>query len=460
MKWLSPADAAPPLPEDVVARRYPFLRMQVLASSFFGYASFYLVRNNLSAVSKDMGAILHYDKSMMGTLLGVSAMAYGVGKLFMGALSDRSDARKFLSLGLVLTALCNFAFGASTNYDLHLALWALNGFIQGMGWGPCGRVLGFWFAVKERGTVFAVWNIAHNVGGGAAGVVAAYAASHFDWTYAFYIPGVLALLGSVVIWFTLVDSPQSIGLPPVEAFKAQPQNGQEINEVSQSMSKSASQSASQSKSNIPLKRLIIDYVLTNKLLWIAALANFFVYIVRYSMLDWGPTYLREMKGASLEQGGWAVAMIEFGGIPSTILIGWFSDRLGGRRGMVSLLCMIPTIFAFLGLVYNPPGNIGIDLALLVMIGFCVYPPVMMLGVMGLDIAGPLAVGAAAGFIGLLGYFGRTLQAKLVGQFIQSHVESHSMAEGWATVLHGLALCAALSVVLLIPLWRLEPKATP
>jgi OPA family glycerol-3-phosphate transporter-like MFS transporter len=59
------------------------------------------------------------------------------------------------------------------------------------------------------------------------------------------------------------------------------------------------------------------------------------------MLDWGPTYLKEVKHASLEQGGFSTAIYELGGMFSTVLMGWLSDKAGGRRGMVSVLCMVP-----------------------------------------------------------------------------------------------------------------------
>jgi len=87
------------------------------------------------------------------------------------------------------------------------------------------------------------------------------------------------------------------------------------------------------------------------------------------MLDWGPTYLREVKHSTLEGGGLAILIIEFGGIPSTILMGWLSDKFGGRRGMVSLLCMIPILFAFTGIYFNPPGNLWLDLSMLAIVGF-------------------------------------------------------------------------------------------
>jgi magnesium-transporting ATPase (P-type) len=62
------------------------------------------------------------------------------------------------------------------------------------------------------------------------------------------------------------------------------------------------------------KELLGKYIFNNKFLWLFALANFFVYIVRYSMLDWGPTYLKEIKGASLTGGGFSVLVLEFAGI--------------------------------------------------------------------------------------------------------------------------------------------------
>jgi len=440
-RFLAPPPHAPRLPEEIVQKKYPAWRMQVLASTFFGYASFYLVRNNLSTVAKDVGAALSYDKAMMGDILGASALAYGFGKLFMGALSDQSDARKFMSLGLALTALCNFAFGQATDYSSQLFIWTLNGFIQGMGWAPCGRALGHWFAPHERGTTFAIWNISHNVGGGIAGIVAAYAAGHWGWQYALYVPGILALIGAVILYMSIIDTPESVGLPPIEEYKA-----------------AHAKNTAQPTDEVPsLREILIQHVFTNKLLWLVAFANFFVYIARYSMLDWGPTYLREVKGATVEQGGWAVAMIEFGGIPSTILVGWFSDRLGGRRGMVSLLCMIPAVLAFLGIMYNPPGNLMIDLALLVLVGFCVYPPVMLLGVMALDIGGKRAVGAAAGFVGLLGYLGRTSQAKVFGSMVQSYTDASDVAGGWNAVLMAIVGCAVLSVLLLLPMWKTQPS---
>jgi OPA family glycerol-3-phosphate transporter-like MFS transporter len=207
----APAPHRPRLSPTEVARRYPRMRWAILESTFLGYATFYLVRNNLSTVSKELESATGYDHSMVGTILAVTAITYGLGKFLMGALSDGSNSRTFMAAGLGLTAVCNFAFGSVSSFGLHLGLWALNGFVQGMGWPPCGRSMGHWYSVRERGTVFAFWNIAHNVGGGIAGVIAASAAGHWGWRYAFYVPGVLALVGAVYVLGRRAARPSSAG---------------------------------------------------------------------------------------------------------------------------------------------------------------------------------------------------------------------------------------------------------
>lgn len=442
-RWLAPAPHRERLSEEEIRRRYPAWRLTILSASFVGYSLFYLVRNNLSIVSKDLGAAMAYDKSMIGDMLAVTALTYGVGKFALGAVSDRSDPRKFMALGLVLTALCNFAFGASTTYRTHLLLWGLNGFVQGMGWGPCGRSLGHWFSVRERGTMFALWNISHNVGGGLAGIVAAWSATRWGWESAFYIPGLIALLGAMVMYVSLRDTPQSVGLPPIEEWRDD---------------YPAASSGVDRERELSFREIFARHILGNRLLWLVAAANFFVYVARYSMLDWGPMYLREMKGATLLNGGQAIALIEFGGIPSTILVGWFSDRLGGRRGMVSLLCMIPVLLAFVGMILNPPGALAIDMALLATVGFFVYPPVMLLGVAALDLTSKKAVGAAAGFVGLFGYLGRTVQATLFGWFAAYGARIGNPEFGWHCVLWSIVGACAASMVLLAFTWNMRPRA--
>jgi OPA family glycerol-3-phosphate transporter-like MFS transporter len=444
-RWFAPAPHIACLSPAQVARVYPIYRWRALESTFIGYASYYLVRNNFSVVSKDMSLALGYDKEMIGNILAVTAMSYGLGKFVMGAFSDRSNPRVFMSLGLLLTAIFNFAFGASSDYTVHFWLWSLNGFFQGMGWPPCGRIMGHWYSEKERGLTFSIWNTSHNVGGGIAGIVAAEAATRLGgWQYAFFVPGCLALIGSVYLFWRLCDTPQSVGLPPVEAYR---NDYTEHERIHGSLER-----------ELTTRELLIDNVLLHKYVWLLAIANFFAYITRYSMLDWGPLYLREMKGATLSGGGFAVFVIEFGGIPSTILLGWLSDRLGGRRGMVATLSLIPILAAFATIRFTPPGYLWLDMTMLAIIGLFIYPVINLITIIALDTTSKKAIGTAAGFIGLFGYIGRTVQAKGFGSLMHYYEELWGKGAAWNVVIYLILGATFIALVLLAFMWRLKPKA--
>src|SRR3954465_14589733 len=341
-KFYAPPPHAPRLPDREAAELYPSYRWRALEVAFIGYGMFYLVRSNLDVVTLEMQGALHYTKEMIGDIVAMTAVTYGFSKFIMGAVSDRSDARRFMATGLLLSAACNFAFGASRDYHVHFWLWALNGFFQGMGWPPCGRVMGHWFSESERGLTFSIWNTSHNVGGGIAGLIAAWAVQHFGgWQYAFFVPGVIATVGAVYLYARLRDTPQSVGLPPIEEYHNDfPAGGLPESEIEREFS---------------YRELIVDKVLLNPYIWLLAIANFFAYVARYSLIDWGPTFLREVKGATLTEGSFVQTAIEFGGIPSTIFFGWVSDRLGGRRGMVATLCMLPIVAAYGAIALLPGG---------------------------------------------------------------------------------------------------------
>lgn len=107
------------------------------------------------------------------------------------------------------------------------------------------------------------------------GLIAAYSTAAWGWRSAFYVPGVLAVLCAVYLLVRLRDTPQSVGLPPIEEYHAK--------------------GAPDSEMELTTRELLVTHILKNRCIRLFAAANFFVYLTRYSMLDWGPTYLKEVK---------------------------------------------------------------------------------------------------------------------------------------------------------------------
>jgi len=404
LSFLKAAGHVPLRAEGEIAPLYRRLRWQIFFGIFFGYAGFYLVRNNFNLAMPylvDQG----FSRGSLGIAASGVAMAYGISKFVMGSVSDRSNARFFLPLGLALSAGVNLILGlthwATSSIVLMFAVSFVNGWFQGMGWPPCGRLMVHWWSHRERGRIVSLWNTAHNVGGGLIGPLFLVGLALFsDWHAAFYVPAVVATVVALFALVTLRDTPQSVGLPPIEKYR---------NDYPEDYSERHEQEFS-------TREIFVQHILKNRLLWWIAFANIFVYLLRYGVLDWAPTYLKEAKHFTVDKTSWAYFLYEWAGIPGTLLCGWVSDRFfRGRRGIVGILFM--TLVGLATAIYwlNPPGNPTVDLAALICVGFLIYGPVMLIGLHALELVPKKAAGTAAGFTGLFGYLFGTLSANaLVG----------------------------------------------
>ncbi|KAA6315676.1 hypothetical protein EZS27_033898, partial [termite gut metagenome] len=87
-----------------IDKEYKKLRLQVFWGIFIGYAGFYIVRRNFSMAIPEL-AQFGFEKGELSIVLSMNAIAYALSKFLMGSVSDRSNARVFLPLGLVLAAL-------------------------------------------------------------------------------------------------------------------------------------------------------------------------------------------------------------------------------------------------------------------------------------------------------------------------------------------------------------------
>ena len=147
----------PEMEADKVDAKYKRMRLQVFLGIFFGYAGFYIVRKNFSMAIPEL-ALLGFDQSELSIVLAMNAVAYALSKILMGSVSDRSNARVFLPLGLVLAALSMMCMIVPVTLPgpehkrldsfFMAVLNFLVGWCNGMGWPPCCRVMTHWFSIK------------------------------------------------------------------------------------------------------------------------------------------------------------------------------------------------------------------------------------------------------------------------------------------------------------------------
>lgn len=423
-----PPSSKPIQDPELVKRKYRRWRIQILTSIFAGYAIFYFLRKNLSAATPALLADLQYSKTEVGALWSGLYLVYAVSKFANGILADHANPRYFLAIGLFLSALMNIWFGASSALMTLGIIWALNGWFQGMGATPCTRSLVHWFSVRERGTYWAIWSSSHQVGAAGILVLAGWLTAQYGWRFAFYIPGVIGILTAGLLIFFMRDTPESLGLPSIEKFHGE-------NEANES-----------SEQKMGMKEILFKYVLSNKYIWLVAIGNFFVYIVRYGAMDWAPTYLVEAKGSHITDAALKVATFEVTGIFGSFLAGFISDKcFSGRRGPVNVIYMLLLILGIVVFWLNPPNNPLIDAIALGAVGFLVYGPQMLVGVAAADLAGKHAAATSNGFTGFMGYIGSIVSGIGVGWTVDHF--------GWNGGFGLIIACAIIGMICFIPTWN-------
>ena len=452
--FLSPPPFKPQMAADKVDKTYSLLRWQVFLGAFIGYAGFYIVRKNFS-MAIPMLEPFGFEKGELGIVLSMNAVAYGFSKFIMASISDRSNSRIFLPLGLVLAAVSMMFMIVPVQYlgaehkewaiFLMAALNFLVGWFNGMGWPPCGRVMTHWFSQKERGTWMSVWNCAHNVGGALVGPMAVYGAMWFgSWFYGadqqcyflvgtYLFPAFVAILIAIVAYCLIRDTPQSCGLPSIEEWR-----------------KDYAGTYTEKSEEVLSSREIFLTVLSNRFLWYIAFANAFVYMVRYGCLDWAPAILTE-KGINIKEAGWAYFAYEIAAIPGTLVCGWLSDRVfHGRRALPTIIFMA-VVAVFIFIYWQFSDNITIVLLCLIAIGFFIYGPVMLIGVQALDLAPKNAAGTAAGLTGFMGYvLGTALLANVVIGYVAQNA-------GWNWTFVLLILSCVISILLMMLTYQEEKR---
>src|SRR3989454_5940714 len=344
---------------DTVARKYRYWQKRVLLSSIVGYATFYLVRKNLSIAMPVMQSSLGFKKTQLGLFLTLHGLLYGVSKFANGFLGDRTNARAFMAFGLGASALMNVLFGFNSAVVVMGLIWMANGWFQGMGFPPCARLLAHWFPPKKLASRMSIWNSSHPIGGGLIVILCGYLVV-ISWRLCFFVPAAIALVCAVFIWFTLPDTPASVGLP----------------EVAGTQSESLRQ-----ESREDFRAFVIEHVFRNKYIWIVSLANFFVYIIRFAVFNWGPIILLDTKQVKITHAGWMVAAFEFSGALGAIFGGWITDRyLGGRAVRACVVYMALAGVALFAFWKLPLHSVLLTTALLGAAGFFVFGPQCLLAV--------------------------------------------------------------------------------
>ena len=451
------------------AKKYKYWQWRTLIVLMVGYIMYYFVRKNFSAALPAMEAELGVSKVQLGIFLTLNGVIYGFSRFLNGYIADRFSRKGLMALGLVLSALVNFGIcfspqivgfftGGAPAFDfidgkpiatLSLVyligiLWVLNGYIHGMGFPPCATLMACWFRPSELATKQSIWNASHSIGAGIVVALCGFMISKYGtqaWNLCFAVPAILSLLGAGFVFFGLKDTPSSLGLPEVEELEEEECDKNKGCQVARPI-------AGEKLTGEKFKRFAHKMVFGNPIIWILALANFCVYVIRFTILDWGTSFLTQYKGFEIDLASSIVATSEIiGGVVGTLVAGWFTDKY--MKSRAHRTCFIFSVGATLSLLafwMTPSSAHWFSSAFFIcMSAFFIYGPQALLGVCASQQATNKVCATANGILGIFGYASTTISGVGFGWLAEHY--------GWNSVFI-VAICfGVLASAVIALLWK-------
>ena len=89
--------------------KYNYWQWRTLIALIVGYTFYYFLRKNFSAAIPAMNETLGITKTQLGLFLSLNGIVYGLSRFINGILADRYNKRLMMTMGLVLSAIINFA---------------------------------------------------------------------------------------------------------------------------------------------------------------------------------------------------------------------------------------------------------------------------------------------------------------------------------------------------------------
>ena len=279
-------------------------------------------------------------------------------------------------------------------------MWGLNGWAQSMGAPPAIISLSRWYPLKERGTYYGFFSASHNLGEFFSFLFVGSIVSFAGWQAGFFGSAVAGAIGVVLVLCWLHDTPESKGLPPVEALaheKPVPGAEKSVKEIQKQ-------------------------VLRTPAVWVLAAASAFMYISRYAINGWGVLFLQEAKGYSDVEAISVVSINALLGILGTVLSGWFSDKLfKGDRKIPALLFGILNSLALTLFLYGGDA-MWVNVLSMILFGIAIGVLICFLGgLMAVDIVPRKATGAALGVVGIASYCAAGIQDVASGWLIDANI---------------------------------------
>jgi MFS transporter, OPA family, glycerol-3-phosphate transporter len=412
---------------DALYRRY---KWTALLGVSFCYLFYYTGRQTFGFAIPGIQKELGLSKEMLGWVSAAMLWAYAVGQSINGNLGDKFGGRTMMFAGAVLSFAANWATSFSTTFIGFLLAWGLNGYFQAMGFAPGSRLLSNWWGLKNRGFVYSFY-----VGMSGFSSVLAYflpivilGSLGLDWRWIFRLSVVLMLFGAIVMFLTVRERPEDVGL-------AHPADERSPDEEVQGGHAAAAS--------------LMRYraVLSNWRLYAAGLSIGFQNAARYALLVWIPVHFlgpNWKSASSVIDPAWITVALPIGMALGASTNSWMSDIVfHSQRYKAIITYMIIAAAIAIGMGFVSHGSL-LGIFGLFLCGFFVFGPASSFWALCPDIFGRHLSGTATGVLNFISYACAGLGEPLIGRFMDKTGDTSVIFP----IVAVLCICSACSALLI------------
>ena len=404
--------------------------------SWLAYATYYTGRKGFSVAKKSIHTELGVSEAALGAIDTAYLVAYSAGQFASGLLGDRFGARRLVGIGMLLSAGCCLAFGASGAALMFGLFFCINGFAQSTGWPGTTRAMAEWTTPQNRGSVMAFWATCYQVGGIVATALAGRLLGAYGWRWAFFGPAIVLIAVAVLVLLLLRRGPSG----------SEPATDARVIDVASARAERVPDPIDEAEARRRARRVVLRSVV----LWCYGASYFCIKFIRYALLFWLPFYLSKRLGYGEEEASYLSTAFEVGGIAGVIGIGIASDRLKNfsRAALAALSLVALAVALVIYALYGSSSTIA-NVAALALVGAALFGPDSLIsGAAAQDAGGPYAAATATGFVNGLGSVGAALEGLAVPAI--------SARWGWDAVFWSFVVLAVLAAVALLPTLKRAP----
>ena len=407
-------------------------RARIFTITWVSYFSYYLTRMPFKASKTTLEHDYGLGKAQLNWIDTTYNIAYCLGQVTNGFLVDRIGPRRWISIGMLLSAAACLAFQqvhtvTGALFGTYMLVWGVNGFAQSTGWPGNGKAMAEWFGTERRAEVLGWWSTCYQAGGLAATFLAARMIHWFGWREVFIAPAIWVVVVAVAVLVLIRDRPSDVGFRDPDTSHVDPAERKRQ------------------------RAIAMRALLRNPMLWVIGLTYFCCKSIRYSFIFWLPYYLEKAFGYSKSRSLDVSMAFDAGGILLVIVAGLLADRVFAKRRVFTAFLFLWGLVAALFL-YREVAHISplLNVLSLALVGGCLFAADSVLsGAVAQDLGGPHAAGLALGLVNAIGSVGQVVQG-----FALVYVTDRW---GWDTLFLGFMGLAAGGALSLIPYLRVGPR---